>query len=67
MLLRLYVAYWESRYLDIAISLQHGLSRNLDSNPLQGKEVFAAPNLHGSFCGPLNLLLHEGSGILYRK
>jgi hypothetical protein len=35
-LLRLYVAYWETRYLGIVISLQHGLPRNLGSNPRQG-------------------------------
>ena len=45
MLLRLYVAYWEPKYLGIVISLQHECPRNLGSNPRQKKEVFAAPNL----------------------
>jgi hypothetical protein len=67
MLLRLYVAYWEPGYLGVVISLQHGRPRNLGSNLRQGKEVSAAPNLHGRFCGPFSLLLREYSGILYQK
>jgi hypothetical protein len=67
MLLRLYIAYWELRYLGIVFSLQLGRQTTLGSNPRQGKEVYVAANLHGSFCGPFSLLLHEDSGILYRK
>jgi hypothetical protein len=51
MLFRLYVAYWEPKYLGIVISLQHVRPRNLGSNPRQGKEVFAAPNFYDRFCG----------------